>query len=651
MDLSIVIVNYNVKGFLLQCLDSIYKSKTAFSFETIVVDNASVDGSEAAVRGSFPQVRWVANSTNVGFGKANNQGFKLAQGTYTLILNPDTVLREDTLERTLQYMQSHPNVGGLGIKGVDGHGEFLPESKRGLPTPLVALWKLTGLIKLFPKSPVFARYYMGHLDPNQNHEVDILVGCFMLVPTNLLLKVGGFDPRYFMYGEDIDLSYELLKQGKKNHYFADSQIIHYKGESTKRGSLNYVRMFYQAMVIFARKQFSGSSALLYTLLIYVGIYLRAFLALGARFSSKVAAPAVDALLLFFTLDALKNYWELNHRFIYGGSYPDFYTYYIQGSYVVAWIFGLWITGIYHHNSRPRALVRSFAWTTLLLGFIYGLLPEDLRFSRALLLLGALSGTTVLIAWRTIVGTLSGQPIFAKEKKQPRILFYGSEAQAHRTERILREISIFPQLFHRLSPSSALHPVLSDICLSLEITEFIVDGTTVSNEELMALMTKVPASTSVKTLLPGHDLIIGSNSSLSQGTVYGGHYYATSRPTYLRQKRIATVLCTLAIWLFLPLFMALSLATKRHRALWHWLKNTPSLLLGKQTLVGYQNEISEEFSLPKLPHPLFDILTTIPATLSDSQIKKLHAENYAKDASLVTDFSFIHKISAKHPHTR
>ena len=446
MDLSIVIVNYNVKEFLTQCLESIFRSKTDYAYEIIVVDNASTDSGESRIIKAFPEVRWIANKENVGFGRANNQGFEAAKGTYTLILNPDTIVQEDTLEVCIEYLRSHPEVGGLGIKGIDGTGQFLPESKRGLPTPMTALWKITGLSRIFPKSAFFARYHMGHLDPDGNHKVDILVGCFMMVPTLLLREVGGFDPRYFMYGEDIDLSYELLKTGHENHYISDSQIIHYKGESTKRGSLNYVKMFYQAMIIFAKKQFSGSSALAYTLLIYLGIYLRAGLALVARLAKSAATPIIYILLLALTLDQLKIYLEHNHRFINGGSYPDTYTYYVQGSYILFWLLALALSGVYTKNTRPAVIARSMAIATLVIGFFYGLLPEELRFSRALLLLGGLGGITMLILWRSIIGLLTGKHLFTLPVQRPRMLYLGSDSGKASLQKLLTENGIVPAFF-------------------------------------------------------------------------------------------------------------------------------------------------------------------------------------------------------------
>ena len=646
MDLSIVIINYNVKAFLTQCLDSIYRSQTAFSFETIVIDNASTESGRDEILAHFPEVQWIDNPENVGFGKANNQGFERAKGQYTLILNPDTVLQEDTLEVALTYLKAHPEVGGLGIKGIDGSGQFLPESKRGLPTPMTALFKISGLSRLFPKSPVFSRYHLGHLDPDQNHNVEVLVGCFMMVPTDLLREVGGFDPRYFMYGEDIDLSYELLKTGKENHYLAESQIIHYKGESTKRGSLNYVRMFYQAMVIFARKQFSGGSALAYTLLIYIGIYLRAGLAILARLGRSAAAPIIDAAALAFTLEQIKGYWESNHRFINGGSYPDTYTYYVQGSYVLIWILGLWFSGIYSKHARPSIVVRSMIIATLLLGFGYGLLPEDLRFSRALLVLGATGGTFAVLAWRTILEWLTKKEFFAKPLRRPRVLFVGGKQRKLDLEQLLAERNISPSLFiHHENPSTATEQIKNLVDLH-QINECVVDSSVMSNAELMTIMETIGQKCAIKTFLAQGNYLVGSNSSLTQGEAYGGSVFQTANPVFLRQKRGLNILFPLLLTLTLPLSAFICFISGR-KSLWtSILKNLPALFLGTKTLVGYGIDDAEKFNLPKLSTPIFNICTGIPENLDVSQSAKALVINYAREATIGGDLKQLWKLSKK-----
>jgi GT2 family glycosyltransferase len=642
LDLSIVIVNYNVKEFLTQCLDSIFRSQTQYSYEVIVVDNASKQKAQADILARFPQTVWVANSTNVGFGKANNQGFALAQGTYTLILNPDTVLAEDTLEKCLSHMMAHPEIGGLGIKGLDGSGKFLPESKRALPTPLVALWKISGLSALFPRSPIFARYHLGHLSPEQNHEVDILVGCFMLVPTTLLLEVGGFDPRYFMYGEDIDLSYELLKTGKKNVYFADSSIIHYKGESTKRGSLNYVRMFYQAMVLFAKKQFSGSSAAAYTLLIYLGIYLRAALALLARLGRSAFAPVLDALLLFGTLETVKTYWELNHRFVDGGSYPDLYTYGIQSAYVLFWILSLGFSGLYLRSSRPAVFVRTMGIATVAIGFFYGLLPEELRFSRALLVLGALGGTAVLLFWRSALGALTGKKFFSSALRQPRLLFYGTKEHSKAINDALAQSRIAPSFFWHESYGTAPQQ-LSELIHLHRVDELIIDASVSSYTEVIAQLQACGSQCSVKTYHSDSGYIIGSDSSLTQGGTYRKSVQ-TSDPTYLRQRRLMNAVLPIVLMLFLPLTLPLAAWSGRTRSYFRILAQFPALLRQKRSLVGYSQSAAEKNSLPELAPPIFDICTVIPENLDFSQNEKAIVENYAIETSLKADILHLWHLS-------
>ena len=648
MELSIVIVNYNVKEFLTQCLDSIFKSQTQYNYEVIVVDNSSRDSGRDEICSTFEHITWIDNSENVGFGRANNQGFSRAKGVYTLILNPDTVLQEDTLEKCISYLLAHPEVGGLGIKGLDGSGQFLPESKRALPTPLVALWKITGLSAIFPKSSVFARYHLGHLSPEENHEVDILVGCFMMVPTQLLLSVGGFDPQYFMYGEDIDLSYELQKTGHKNIYFSDSQIIHYKGESTKRGSLNYVRMFYKAMVLFAKKQFTGSSAAAYSLLIYSGIYLRATLAIVARLGKSTFTPLLDAAVLFAVLNTIKSYWEQNHRFINGGSYPDLYTYTIQGSYVLVWLFGLWLSGVYFKNNRPIVMVRSMIVTTLFIGFTYGLLPDELRFSRALLLLGALGGLSAMLGWRAVLSVLSGKPMFEGATKQPRILFFGSKYSKGALDDILQSSGIIPSFYWEEVPNFNNDDWLLKLQALVRlhrINELIVDVSEVSNTRLISILTSLGEQTSVKSLMPEQKFIIGSDSSLTQGTTYRKSQQ-TADPQYLRQRRVFEITATFLVVSLAPMTLVCALATGRFNAWKLWIRYSGHIMTGEKSLIGYSRSLSEKFNVPPLPHPIFDICSVLPSELDYMQNARAIVENYAIEARLRQDVLHLMQLSKK-----
>ncbi|HRS54762.1 MAG TPA: glycosyltransferase family 2 protein, partial [Bacteroidales bacterium] len=232
MKLSIVIVNYNVKYFLAQCLSSVEKAIENIDAEIFVVDNNSVDGSVQMIKNKFPKIHLISNNKNVGFAKANNQAIKLAKGQYILLLNPDTVLETDTLLKVVNFMDEHPDAGALGVKMVNGKGKFLPESKRSLPTPWVAFYKISGLSSIFPKSKIFGKYHLGYLDKNKINKVDVLSGAFMLIRKEVLDKIGLLDENFFMYGEDIDISYRITQAGYNNYYYPETRIIHYKGEST-----------------------------------------------------------------------------------------------------------------------------------------------------------------------------------------------------------------------------------------------------------------------------------------------------------------------------------------------------------------------------------------------------------------------------------
>ncbi|HLY69534.1 MAG TPA: glycosyltransferase family 2 protein [Puia sp.] len=282
--LSIIIVNYNVKYFLEQCLCSVRKAIEKMEAEIIVVDNHSTDGSMEYLESKFPGVRFIANKENQGFGKANNKASLFAKGKHILFLNPDTIVAEDSFEKCISFMESSDNTGAIGVKMVDGKGIYLKESKRGFPSAWAAFCKLSGLTSLFPHSGIFSKYYLGNLSEKENQEADVISGAYFFVRKEILDKTGGFDEQFFMYAEDIDLSYRIQRAGYTNYYFAETTIIHFKGESTKK-DFRYVKLFYKAMKQFVKKH-SGRSAL-YSIVVEVAIWLRAAIAMmGNLFAVK-----------------------------------------------------------------------------------------------------------------------------------------------------------------------------------------------------------------------------------------------------------------------------------------------------------------------------------------------------------------------------
>ena len=272
MQLSIIIINYNSKLLLEQCLLSASIATKEIKNEIIVVDNNSTDGSKEYLPSKFPGIKFIFNNDNLGFARACNQGFKISSGNYVLFLNPDTILTGSCLIDCISFFETHPDAGAIGVRMINGEGTFLKESKRGLPTPSASFYKLFGLAALFPRSKTFSKYYEGHLAETENNPVEILSGAFMMTPREVFEKTNGFDEMFFMYGEDIDLSIRILEAGYKNYYLGSVSITHLKGGSTKYDR-KYVNDFYDAMKLFVRKHFSDKPVL-FRLLLNTGISVR-----------------------------------------------------------------------------------------------------------------------------------------------------------------------------------------------------------------------------------------------------------------------------------------------------------------------------------------------------------------------------------------
>lgn len=303
MQLSVVILNYNVRYFLELCVLSVQEALLNIDAEIIVVDNNSSDDSCEMMKSRFPNIILIENATNSGFPKGNNIGVEQAKGDYICILNPDTVVAEDTFEKILAFAEKQTNLGIVGCKIIDGTGNFLPESKRGVPTPWVAITKIFGLYQFFPKSSVFNRYYAQHISENETGKVDILVGAFMVMKRDLCIEVGGFDENCFMYSDDIDLSYMVLKKGKSNYYFHETSVIHYKGESTIKDGL-YMKRFREAMQFFYKKHFKMS--FLFDFFMKIGAF---FFALVKKNQGNILEIKIDDYVLFSEDENLKNQLE------------------------------------------------------------------------------------------------------------------------------------------------------------------------------------------------------------------------------------------------------------------------------------------------------------------------------------------------------
>lgn len=280
MDLTVIIVNYNVKLLLKQCLFSVQKAIDLSERDTeiIVIDNNSVDGSREYITDQFPAIRYYFNKANIGFAKACNQGFQKASGHYILFLNPDTVLPQDCFQKCILFFETHKDAGAIGVRMINGKGKFLKESKRGFPSPAASFYKLFGLAALFPGSKTFAWYYMGHLPERENNPVDVLSGAFMMIKRDVLLQTKGFDESFFMYGEDIDLSYRITQAGFKNYYLGEITITHFKGGSITYNS-KHIEIFYGAMDLFVKKHYQGKRSSLFVWTLYCGIRFRKLIAL------------------------------------------------------------------------------------------------------------------------------------------------------------------------------------------------------------------------------------------------------------------------------------------------------------------------------------------------------------------------------------
>ncbi len=606
--------------------------------EIFVVDNHSTDKSQDFFCNKFPAVNFIWNDENEGFAKANNKALKEASGEYILFLNPDTILAEDSLEKCIAFIKSHNNKIACGIKMIDGTGKFLKESKRAFPSPVTSLYKLFGLARIFPKSKIFSKYHLGYLDENINHEVDVLAGAFMMMPRKILNDVGNFDESFFMYGEDIDLSYRIQKAGYKNFYFAESSIIHFKGESTKKGSLNYVKFFYNAMIVFVKKHYGGARAGLFRMLIQFAIFIRAGLAATARFLKWIGMPVIDAAIILASFWLVKFLWskyvmqEVNYSpNMLLIAFPSFTLLFLLASY---------FAGLYDFGYRQSRLIKSTLTAILVLLAAYSLLPETLRFSRGILLFGSIVSFffMALIRWLLLRWKIIDSAAEADEINQTIIV--GSESNFIEVNAVLQQAGMYERVLGRINPASSneantigTFEELDQLLKLYPVKEIIFCEGLLSYKKIIATMQQLHGNMRIKIFVPGTQTLIGSAGKNEPGNFVSMD--TGFRLTHTITRRNKTLTDVIISFFFLVTF-PIHFIIKRKPFL--FFRNVFSVLFFQKTWVGYA---LVEKDLPVLKP---GVLTTtgLPAILNTLPMESLHTTDglYAQDFHFLKDIKIV-----------
>ncbi len=645
MKLSVIIVNYNVKYFLEQCLYSVREAGRGMAVEVYVVDNNSVDGSCAMVKEKFPEVILIENKDNVGFSKANNQAIRISSGEYVLLLNPDTVVEADTFSKCTAFMDAHPQAGGLGVKMIDGEGKYLPESKRGIPTPDVAFYKISGLIKLFPKSKKYARYYLGHLSNEETCEIEILAGAFMLMRRSVLDQTGLLDETFFMYGEDIDLSYRIMQAGYKNYYFPETRIIHYKGESTKKGSLNYVYTFHNAMAIFARKHFSQKNAKIFTFCIQTAIFLQAFLSLIKRVSKNLFLPVLDFLVLWGGFAVIQHYWS-QYFFNNTTYFPREYLHIAVPIYILIWLICVFFAGGYEKPVKPAKIEKGLLIGSLLILVIYSLLEPEYRYSRVMIILGSIWALISLVSIRWILHALKIKSFQIERSENKRFVIIGETEETIRVADLLRSSAVVPEFIGMVSTCKddvidnpnfiGNITQINEILRVYKIDEIIFCSKNISSGQIMQSMSELSLSKiNFKIAPPESIFIIGSNSINTSDELYIHNISAINSPENRRNKRLFDIGISLLFLIISPVLLCI--AKKRT----HLFPNIFRTLVGNKTWVGYGGSGNLQ-NLPLLKPSVIHLTEGFQNNLlSDELIDKFNLL-YARNYKVSTDLSLLLK---------
>lgn len=664
-DVSVIIVNYNVREFLEQALNSVERASAGLNVETYVVDNNSVDGSVAMVREKFPDVHLIANEENVGFATANNQAIRQAAGRYLLILNPDTLLQEDTLRTLVRFMDDHPDSGAAGCRILNPDGSFAPESRRAFPTPTVAIYRMLGMSRVFPSSKVFGRYNLTYLPIDEVCEIDALSGSCMMVRKEALLhhrdelgddqpnrtfdepSGGGlFDENFFMYGEDLDWCYRIQQAGWKIYYTPETQIIHYKGESTKKGEIRYVRLFYGAMLRFTDKHFAGRHSRLVALLIRLGIVVRGVISAFGKLLNMLRVSIIDMVAVAAVTLLAGAGWSL-HTAI---PLPTVYFSPIIPGTALLVVLAIAAMGGYKRRSQrtPHALRPVFSGLTiafLMAAAVLFFIP-DIAFSRAALVLSFVGSLILLPGWRLLVN----RRLYGKR----RAILVGNAKEAEQLNvQLGRRIDPPLQLVGLVSETNGLATSvrhlgaqrhLRDLVRLQRIDDVIFASDSLSNTNILGMMRSLrDLPVQFKILTEGQDRIIGKASvdDLTTPLREAETFVAPVRSPV--SVRILEILISCIGFMMLPFFrVGLQLRPESQR-LQKFVAvglELPAVLKKERALIGYDEEGIHPPEAWGLRPGVVSILDTIAQRPDDIVATHRAYWFYARNQSAALDIEIL-----------
>ncbi len=654
-DISIIIVNYNVKEFVLNLISSIEKSSKNLAVEVIIVDNASSDGSVELIRNRFPNVKLIVNSENIGFGKANNQGIEIAKGKFILFLNPDTVLKEDTLHKMVDFLNSNPKIGMATCKVLNPDGSLQLACRRSYPTPWVSFTKIAGLSKIFPKSKIFAQYNLTYLPENATYEVDAISGSFMFLKREILDKVKGFDSDFFMYGEDLDLCYRVRENGYKIFYFYETEIIHYKGESTKRSNIDETRVFYNAMSLFVEKHFSSS--FLVKIILKVAIQIKESLAFLSKNRIAILPALLDFSLFALMLFIAENYYKKNTTWVGFPNEIKPWIFLIPAFFQVILSF---FVGVYKSTSLSvsRTILALFIGLILISSSTFFL--KQYAFSRAVVLITYSLTFFVYAVYRIILKIffhVGNKSHFSRK----RALLVGSENELSIFIEKLKKNYLFKDeviglisknmdeigkvifdktilgTFENINKVIQSHKIGKVIFLSKEI-----DFTQIFNVVGSA------KSSEIEFMIAGDELdyLVGKSTvTILDEISFHKLNYNISQDYHQITKRILDVTISLPILVLIFPFVFLKKIFGSKGFFSEIIMEIPSVFFGKKSLVGpRKQDLTEELYLGKVG--LFGLWFTENVHQEDSEeINKLNLF-YAKNQNIWLDLDILGKSVLK-----